>query len=273
MKLTYLGTAAAEGIPAVFCGCSLCGQARTLGGKNQRTRSQVLMDDTIIIDFPPDSLMHAQNQKIDFLQYKAILVTHSHQDHWYPYDLMFRRPPYSWGQTHRLEIYGNHRVEQKLNALNYLEDEAMASSIRMNYVEPYAAFMIGTHAVTPLLANHDKKEQCYIYMIESGGKRLLYAHDTGLFPEKTMQFIKGIYFDLISMDCTTGLEKDGNNHMGIADNRELEGTLRSLGCMDDESRIIVSHFSHNGGLLHGDIEKKVEDYGYIVAYDGMSIEC
>ncbi len=38
MKLTYLGTAAAEGWPAVFCNCPCCRQARVLGGKDIRTR-------------------------------------------------------------------------------------------------------------------------------------------------------------------------------------------------------------------------------------------
>ncbi len=39
MKLKYLGTAAAEGIPALFCNCKHCASARELSGKNIRTRS------------------------------------------------------------------------------------------------------------------------------------------------------------------------------------------------------------------------------------------
>ena len=31
MKLTYLGTAAAEGLPALFCNCEFCQKARELG--------------------------------------------------------------------------------------------------------------------------------------------------------------------------------------------------------------------------------------------------
>mgnify|MGYP003290091199 CR=1 FL=1 len=33
MKITYLGTAAAEGFPAVFCNCEYCIKAKKLGGK------------------------------------------------------------------------------------------------------------------------------------------------------------------------------------------------------------------------------------------------
>ena len=44
MKLTYLGTAAAEGWPAAFCNCDGCRAARRLGGRNIRTRSQALVE-------------------------------------------------------------------------------------------------------------------------------------------------------------------------------------------------------------------------------------
>ena len=33
MKITFLGTAAAEGIPALWCECPICQQAKELGGK------------------------------------------------------------------------------------------------------------------------------------------------------------------------------------------------------------------------------------------------
>lgn len=44
MKFIYLGTAAAEGFPAVFCDCAFCKEARMLNGKNIRTRSQALIN-------------------------------------------------------------------------------------------------------------------------------------------------------------------------------------------------------------------------------------
>lgn len=50
MKLTYFGTAAAEGWPGIFCHCVYCERAKQLGGKNIRTRSQALLDDTLLFD-------------------------------------------------------------------------------------------------------------------------------------------------------------------------------------------------------------------------------
>ena len=83
MKIKYLGTAAAEGIPAMFCKCDNCNRARALGGKNIRTRSQALIDGKILIDFPADSYMHELRYGIDFSDIPALLITHVHEDHCY----------------------------------------------------------------------------------------------------------------------------------------------------------------------------------------------
>ena len=55
MKFQYLGTAAAEGWPAVFCRCEACEEAARRGGKNIRTRSQALVNDDLLLDLPPDT--------------------------------------------------------------------------------------------------------------------------------------------------------------------------------------------------------------------------
>ena len=58
MKIQYLGTAAAEGYPALFCECENCTKAKQLGGKNIRSRSQALIDDKLLIDYNADTNLH-----------------------------------------------------------------------------------------------------------------------------------------------------------------------------------------------------------------------
>ena len=58
MKLLYLGTAAAEGLPASFCNCAICENARRVGGREVRSRAQLLVDGELLIDFPPDTYYH-----------------------------------------------------------------------------------------------------------------------------------------------------------------------------------------------------------------------
>ena len=65
MKLTYLGTAAAEAVPAIFCNCEICKEARKLGGKNVRTRSQALINDDLLLDFPAGTDFPAEEAQND----------------------------------------------------------------------------------------------------------------------------------------------------------------------------------------------------------------
>ncbi|MFA5205011.1 MAG: hypothetical protein WC708_11475 [Lentisphaeria bacterium] len=54
MQIKILGSAAAEGIPALWCECETCGQAREKGGKDIRQRASYLIDDDTMVDFGPD---------------------------------------------------------------------------------------------------------------------------------------------------------------------------------------------------------------------------
>lgn len=83
MKLTFNGTAAAEGFPALFCECRYCQKARELGVKNIRTRTSCLIDDQYLIDFPPDTYMHVLYGKLKLSKIRHIIVTHSHEDRSY----------------------------------------------------------------------------------------------------------------------------------------------------------------------------------------------
>ncbi len=68
MNVFFLGTGAAEGIPALFCDCTICKATKKTGGPDKRTRSTVLIDETIKIDLPPDTLYHVhQYPQINFV--------------------------------------------------------------------------------------------------------------------------------------------------------------------------------------------------------------
>ena len=83
MKLKFLGTAAAEAAPALFCDCDYCEKARKAGGKNIRTRSQSVINDELLIDFPADTYLHVLHQGLPLHKIYHCIITHSHQDHFY----------------------------------------------------------------------------------------------------------------------------------------------------------------------------------------------
>ena len=272
MFIRYLGTAAAEGTPGIFCGCRVCRESMKSGGKDIRTRSQAIIDDALLVDFPPDSYWHMVQHGVDLPNIAHLLITHTHQDHVYPDEFFYRLKGFCVTEG-LLTIYGNDAVKRRmddyLNGIAHSYEDAKMACVQL---EPYAAASIGAYSVTPLLAAHDKGERCYIYIIEGGGKRLLYGNDTGVFPAHTWAHIKDKPFDLISLDCTCGQTKEGSNHMGVPDLLEMKQRLKENGNMMDSTVLVATHFSHNGGLLHSELEERLAPAGYLVAHDGLRVD-
>lgn len=273
MKIKFLGTAAAEAFPALFCDCEQCRKARELGGKNIRTRSQTLIDDELFIDYPCDTYYHAITHNINLLNIKSVLITHIHDDHFYPNDLNwmargFSCPPLDW---HGITVYGSRDIEKPLadiaaNSQGYLRCESKS------VFEP---FEVGNYVVTALKATHGT-ENPYIYVIEKENKILFYAQDTGLLPEETWEYLKdsGFYFDAVVMDCTAGTTDIAYSaHMGLPRNIKTRDTLFEYGLVGKNTKFILNHFSHNGGdAVYDDFSPIAEENGFIASFEGLEIE-
>lgn len=275
MKIHYFGSAACEGWPAVFCDCDACRKARSLGGKNIRTRAQALIDDTLLIDLPPDSYYHALRSGLKLFEIRTLLITHSHQDHFYPAELVMRADPYAHIRNDSLlNVYGNDKVHEFYNmALKQYDDsENLSRRVIFHEISAFHSFDTsdGYH-VTPLPANHDKHEKCLIYLIEKDNTSILYANDSGFFPYATWEFLNGRHLDIVSFDCTCVMKKDGNYHMGLPDNVTSKEKLLSLNCINGNTKIVVTHFSHNGELMHDEIAAEASKYGFFAAYDGFEL--
>jgi len=273
MKLQYLGTAAAEGWPGLFCNCERCETARLLGRKNIRTRSQAVIyadgigqggvDDILLIDLPPDTYMHVLQHGLRLDRIGHLIVTHSHNDHFTPSELEYRGEVYANPvPSFPLNIYGNDKVHERLKQSEW------PSGIEYTMVESFVPFGAGAYVVTPLPALHDREERCYIYMIEHGGKRILYGNDTGIFPEETFEFLAGKPFDLVSLDCTSGDKSEGTNHMGLPDAVDVKRRLDSIACLKPTTKIVLHHFSHNGGPCYDAMVELAAAYNMEVSYDG-----
>ena len=226
----------------MFCRCPLCEQARALGGKNIRTRSQALINDDLLLDLPPDNYLHPLYYGLDLSKVRTLLITHSHADHFYPHDLECLREPYSHTYTGQMAVYGNDAVERGL-----LDACGGLSGANLRYqftrVEAFQPFRTGEYEVTPLPAVHTKTEKCLFYRIQQGDKVVLYAHDTGAFTEETIDHLKsqGGRFSLVSLDCTAQQHRDGGYHMGLPDAIEQKERLISAGLADENTVWVVNH--------------------------------
>lgn len=272
MKIQFLGTGAAEGWPGLFCQCDACMKAKALGGKNIRTRSSCLINDAYLVDFPPDTYMHMVNNNLDLGSIEHLFITHSHRDHFFPYDLLNRKPGFAHLMTEScLNIYGNDAVVRKGNEVKSF-GKCPDEKIMFHEVPPFETFKTGDMLVTPLLATHDRSERCYIYIFETGGQKLLYGHDSGIFRDETWNFIDKNRFDAVIFECTMGIKKEGRNHMGVEDVLEVKKRMKDNGSIDSNTRLYVTHFSHNGKLLHHELEEIFQPHGIEVAYDGKTVE-
>lgn len=274
MKLTYFGTAAAEGVPAIFCNCELCQQAKKNGGKDIRTRSQALVDERLLLDFPGDSYLHFLKYGYDLANIEQLLVTHGHADHFYPEDLMMRMQGYGANLAGVLTVYGDFRVQQFFERAQDLEGYRDDSRLKFQAVVPFETLFIADYRVTPLIADHDQKEDCLFYDIKGPEKRLLYAHDTGYFPEADWDYFERVqpHYDLVSLDCTAQGKNSSRNHMGFPNNLEVKKRMLELGVADEQTIFVCNHFSHNNSMLHEEMVAMTEPHGFVTAYDGLTIE-
>ncbi len=272
MKITWFGTAAGEAWPGVFCDCELCRKARQLGGKNIRTRSQALINDDLLLDLPPDNYLHTLFYGLDLSKVRILLFTHSHSDHCHPGDLELLREPFSHTYPGQIQVYGNEAVERKISAacgsLGGTRERFFFHRIIPNKTIREAPYII-----TALRARHAKDECCLFYHVAQKNKSILYAHDTGVLSEENFQTLYDLQhpLSLVSLDCTLQKNRDGKNHMGLADAAEQKDILLRRGLADSRTIFVVNHFSHNGGWLHEEITRQAGAYDMIASYDGMSI--
>ena len=183
MEIQYLGTAAAEGLPALFCDCETCKKARDIGGKEVRTRTQSIVDGRILIDFPPDTYTHALSYSLKLGQIQHLLITHSHMDHFFPVELIHRHEHFGHNAKGMLHVYGNEAVEKAFYdavLIDRFKVHPLDDAVKFIRLEPFADFMADGYHIIPVPADHDKRETCLIYIIEKNGKCLLYGHDTGM---------------------------------------------------------------------------------------------
>ena len=154
MKFQYLGTAAAEGWPAVFCRCEACEEAARRGGKNIRTRSQALINDDLLLDLPPDTYLHKLQQGLDLSAVAHLVITHWHMDHFYPQELTIRGGCYSHNmKSTDLHIYcGADAKEFFDSGVAWEMEKELADHLHWHILTAFQPVEAGPYRITPLPA-------------------------------------------------------------------------------------------------------------------------
>ena len=280
MKITFLGTGASEGIPALFCDCKMCKEARA--AKKYHTRSQLLINDDLLIDFPPDTYMHVLQYGVDLGAIKNLIVTHSHSDHLYAEDFWTRGGMSSFElKSDSLNIHGSNNIGKIFDRASvdfFVGDtnetfngyKIFAHGMKFYAREPFETFEAGEYIVTALPAVHMVREQALNYIVERGGKSLLYALDTGYPKQEYFDFIlaHGKRFDAVVVDSTFGASDiESRGHMSFRSAEEFAWQLKSIHVANDDTKFFASHIFHgaakDNATLLGALPK-----GFVLPVDG-----
>ncbi|AEX85839.1 metal-dependent hydrolase, beta-lactamase superfamily I [Marinitoga piezophila KA3] len=274
MEILFLGTAASEGYPNPFCSCENCQKAREEGKKSIRLRSSVLIDDNLLIDFGPDIVASANRFGKDLTKVKHILITHGHSDHLFIKNLDYRNPVFSgtFDQLDHVDLI----VPNKLGSI--IKERTELHKISLMSVEPFITLHINGYIVYTLKANHTSEygETPLNFLIEKDNDWLLYGVDTGIFLPETIEFIKeklnGKIINKVILDATMGINKKYQFHMDFEEVISTKDFFEKMGIIDNNSKVIATHFSHLHNPIHSELEKLYSTKGIITAFDGLKIK-
>ncbi|GAB6188756.1 MBL fold metallo-hydrolase [Marinitoga arctica] len=272
MEILFLGTAASEGFPNPFCSCENCQKAREEGKKSIRLRSSVMIDESILIDFGPDIVASSNRFGKNLSKIKHLLITHGHSDHLFFYNFEYRNPIFSgsFDELHHIDLI----VPDKLGGV--LKENVELPKISLMSVEPFKTLHLNGYIIHTLKANHTSLygETPLNYIIEKDGIKVLYAVDSGKILSESLEFIKNElkYLDVVILDGTMGFNKKYEYHMGYEEVLETKKILLNDKIIDENSNLIVTHFSHLHNPVHSELEKIYTKSNIIPAFDGLKIK-
>lgn len=191
---TFMGTGAGCGVPAFFCDCPACNEARR-DPRARRGDCGVMVRGresgaTVLIDTPPD-LRH-QLIREDVRTVDELLYTHAHFDHLgglgeleYLVQLVKKEPLRTYGSAEALA-----GVAQEFHYMTYCLDR--------RELAPFDELELDGVRYTALPVTH--APGTFGYLIETPKTRLFYASDTGALPAETAERVHDV--DIMAMDAT-----------------------------------------------------------------------
>ncbi len=280
----FLGTSAGEGIPAPYCRCEVCNEARKMGIPYARMRSSFRLSDKIMLDMGADAPTQARMLG-DFADIEHVIITHTHDDHLNAHMLMeafwsreSRGTTHYWLTDKAYDIVDRWRDNSWIlkGMVREYEEKKIVAFHRLEYGVPVA---IDDVTVTPFKGNHcgNVGENSALYLIVlPDGRTLFYGLDSGPYLPETLKALKEYHIDIFISEATGGtrvLDDMGRQHMCLADVLKLSRTLFEQGTLSNTSTVYLSHINH--ATSHSQMEKAVEVMGFpastIVAYDGLKI--
>ncbi|NQX61325.1 MBL fold metallo-hydrolase [Paenibacillus qinlingensis] len=285
--MRFYGTSAAEGIPNPFCSCSVCNNAREVGGAEIRRRSMFRINEGMCIDLGADSFQQAIEYG-DFTKLQHVLVTHTHEDH-FNYMMMnvrnmaierLKEPLHFYFTDQAYDIVDFYRQNRPImkGMTSDLEARGVVAFHKLAFNE---SVTIAGMEVTPLRGNHlgNMGENCANYLIQQpDGQKIYYGVDSGWYLPETFKELENASLDVLISECTFGLTTgrglQPNGHLDAFSCMELFRKLLEQGSLHTNSRIYLTHINHFTST-HADLVSWIQEQQFpcpiTVAWDGMEI--
>ena len=260
--MRFLGTGAADMLPDPFCDCPLCRDARE-DPEHVRLRSHFLLDPESLIDFGPDLGASCARDRVSLTGLRQVFVTHTHQDHFCFANAGLlqmsatRREPLdiylSEGALKGLEAVfapGGEMNTGMGKAARHIRDHIRFHSVRAG--EPFRA---GNYTVTAVNTTHNVSqwENAVNYLfVHDSGKKLLYACDTGLYPEENLAILENERIDVLVMEATFGSNRESNtsSHLNAWAFRDMLEVFLQRKIIRPDTSVFATHINHKHTFTH-----------------------
>ncbi|MBT3344070.1 MAG: MBL fold metallo-hydrolase [Gemmatimonadetes bacterium] len=262
MRILFLGTGAADW-PRTY---EATLEQATSGAV--RGTSAVLVNENMLIDCGPTVPDALALFGVDVSRITDMLITHTHGDH-LDAEAMSRLLA-ARGQAEPLRI----RVESaSLARLQELELEG----VEIHVLEPGQIFEVQGLTVTALAANHvvDAPQQPLHYLLESQGRRVMYATDGAWLLKQTWLALREQPLDGLIWDATNG-ETEGDwrifEHNSVDMIRLMMQTLRREEIVTDQTRVWLTHMARTLCAPHQQMSERLRPEGLVPAHDGLVVD-
>jgi len=253
VKIHFLGTSAAEGIPVIGCDCAHCTRARNEGGKLVRERNSILFSlpgYELLVDCAPD--IRGLINKYQIAELDGILATRSRYDH----------------------IGGIKEFEWWPGQLDFLAEDTLFEAIRREHwtelldtvmfhipYYPGSSLYFSGFSIIPFAARRSRP--IFGISVKEGETRVVYTSDT---PARLTNYARRVMWecDLLIVNAPT-FDVVLENHINALEAIELKDRVGA-------KKMILTYINHEN-KPHDELEEFVRQVeGVSVAYDGMMLE-